>query len=494
MPGVGRCLAGLRRGLSVVLRGGLAVVLCLAVGEVSAQRGSGGVPAAPRGATATPRLTDAGGLTAYLERAVVLDLFPGVIVAQVSPADVTYTAAGVARRDGQVPTPQTLFPLGEVSGVLTVAATFELVAARQLGWNSRLAAFLPASVAATLPVFGEEEIRLRHLAAQTSGFPRLPPDWVPREPTQPFNGYDEAALLASLTQLPPLVAAPGAIFEPSVFGMGTLGYVVATRQGRPLAEVVAERVMAPLRLADLTFSLSEAQRARCAEGFAGEEAVPAVEMGALVGAAGAWGSAEALAQFLRAAGLWQRSPLGRTFQQMQNVVSGTPWPQTTATLGWHLTTSQGEELFWVVGKSAAQSAFIGFSRAGQRGVVILANGTETLEPLGFHLLQPAAFPLPPLPLDVAVGPSILARHAGLYRTEAGNLIRVRHADGRLLVQVDDLPTYRVYARDPLVFAYRHGGATLHFSPSSGPSGVSPGLVLKQGAQALPAVRVVEAGE
>lgn len=183
---------------------------------------------------------------------------PGIAYMVVTPDAVMYRGrAGVVDADtGQPVTDNTLFMGYSTTKALTSIVVMQLVESGQLELDAPLSRHV-----ADHP-YGDA-LTLRMLLAHTGGVPNpMPLDWffVEGEPVD-----REAALAQVLADHPKLSNPPG-----SAHGYTNLGYWLLERAiehaaGKPYAEVVRERVLAPLGIAaeDATFELpSEARLAR----------------------------------------------------------------------------------------------------------------------------------------------------------------------------------------------------------------------------------------
>ncbi|MGF1451062.1 MAG: serine hydrolase domain-containing protein [Opitutales bacterium] len=442
-------------------------------------------------AASLPAQFDATTWQRYLDQTVDLDLYPGVIAARLEAGNVDYWSSGSMDAEGsRPPAPDTIFQLGEVTGIFTVAATYELVKAKELSWNTKLAVFLPAQ--AQPPAFEDMPIRLSHLATHSSDLPPLPLDLElgRLDPQQPFAEYGPRDLYRSLAIIARLNQPPGTRYQFSTFGMGALGHVLSLRTNQAYGDVIRNQVLEPLGLDAIAAELDETQRKRLATGFKGQTQVPPWDYGALEGAGQLMGSAEALIAFLKAAANFEPSPLEETFRQMRKtVLPAEDHEDTWMAFGWHVTTPRDAQLFWQSGLTGGYAAFIGYDLLNRRAVVVLANAGESVEPLGFHLLSPRDFPLPPLFETANLAPETVARLSGVYETETGLRVIVRQEDNRLYVKIGDAPEYRVYAESPLTFFYRNDRTRLRFAESRGPA---PVVTVMRGFQAVPAKRVAGA--
>jgi len=207
-------------------------------------------------------------IEAALARTVAGGL-PGVVVAARLPGgEVVEAAAGVRGLDNPAPmTPDTLFWIASFTKAITTAAALQLVEDGRLDLDDPVGELLPALAAPKVlkgfdgdgkPVLeaARTPITLRHLLTHTSGL-----------------GYEfcseELTRYVAATGPYPRGVGPDAplLFEPGTgwtYGIGTdwTGQLIAAAAGEGLDTYLQRRVFAPLGMAETSFSLSEAQRAR----------------------------------------------------------------------------------------------------------------------------------------------------------------------------------------------------------------------------------------
>ncbi|MBT2674366.1 beta-lactamase family protein [Streptomyces sp. ISL-14] len=143
--------------------------------------------------------------------------------------------------------PDTRFEVGSLTKTFTALLLAELAARGEVRYDDPVARYLP------FPVPGPP-ITLLHLATHTSGLPRLPPGLFGRQAlaawfSNPYAAFSPADLLAALPRTR-LHHRPGTRVRYSNYGVGLLGHVLAHAAGGDYAELLTERVLAPLGLAD----------------------------------------------------------------------------------------------------------------------------------------------------------------------------------------------------------------------------------------------------
>ncbi|MFJ8104974.1 serine hydrolase domain-containing protein [Streptomyces sp. NPDC096132] len=148
-----------------------------------------------------------------------------------------------------------------------------------------------------LPEAPATGITLLHLARHTSGLPRLPPGRLP--PRDPYAAFDRAALRALLPRLDTLATRPpGREEEYSNFGYAVLGAALtAAASGMPYEELVAEHVLRPLDLTEVTAHPDPDRRLRAPGRFGGSRR-PWTMDGAILPAGGLWATPRAVADLV----------------------------------------------------------------------------------------------------------------------------------------------------------------------------------------------------
>ncbi|GAA0489266.1 serine hydrolase domain-containing protein [Streptomyces sp. NPDC046215] len=164
-----------------------------------------------------------------------------VAVAAVRGGDRVVLCGGACAAD-------TRFETGSLTKTFTALLLAELVARREVRYHDPVARYLPRA----LP--GGPPVTLLHLATHTSGLPRQPPGLLTGSARHswfgnPYAAYSPADLMAALPRTR-LHHRPGTRVRYSNFGVGLLGHALARAAGGSYPELLAERVLRPLGLAD----------------------------------------------------------------------------------------------------------------------------------------------------------------------------------------------------------------------------------------------------
>jgi CubicO group peptidase (beta-lactamase class C family) len=284
----------------------------------------------------------------------------------VSVADVPY--------DGR-----TLFEIGSITKVFTGILLAEMVERGEVRLDDPVQALLPRDV--TLPSRNGKNIRLLDLATHSSGLPRMPDNFAPADPRNPYADYTPERLYAFLRGHQ-LTREVGERSEYSNLGAGLLGHALALRAGKSYEALVTDRILGPLGMVSTRVVLHPGDRERLAPGHspAGSE-VPNWDIAVLVGAGGLRSTVDDMLTFLAANLQPPEGPLGRAIRASH--LPRTAFSEDAKVgLHWMIHTT------WHNGGTAGYRSYIGFDPARRTGVVVLANRANGVDRIGQHLLDP----------------------------------------------------------------------------------------------------------
>ena len=183
--------------------------------------------------------------------------------------------AGVISADGRVvvgygrlsaddpaqPDGDTVFEIGSITKVFTSTLLADLVSREELGLDTPVQSLLGDE--ARMPARNGAEITLGHLATHSSGLPRLPDNFDPENPANPYADYTVEDLNAFLSSHE-LDRDIGDTVEYSNVGYRLLGHTLALREGTDFETLIAERILEPLQMPDTAVELTPALRERLA--------------------------------------------------------------------------------------------------------------------------------------------------------------------------------------------------------------------------------------
>jgi CubicO group peptidase (beta-lactamase class C family) len=307
---------------------------------------------------------------------------PGVVVAVVDGAGVTYDARGRAGPGIAELDETTVFEIGSLTKTFTALLLAEMVERGDVALEDPLSRFV------SLDPVGPP-ITLLDLATHTAGLPRLPPlpSMTARavlahpDPYRTITDADlERALRRSRSQ-------PGAPFAYSNFGFALLGLALSRVAGKPWADLVTERVITPLGLDETSVVVPPDRRARTARGH-DRFGVPARawDLGAVAPAGALHSTARDMGKYVQAL----LSPSGSLAAALASVQQPRRRrdERDQVALSWLLRASGGRTITWHNGGTGGFGSFVGFDADAGRGVVVLTNAEHSaaVDNAGFAFL------------------------------------------------------------------------------------------------------------
>jgi D-alanyl-D-alanine-carboxypeptidase/D-alanyl-D-alanine-endopeptidase len=391
---------------------------------------------------------------------------------------------------------RTVFEIGSMSKVFTSLLLTQMVAEGEVKLDDPVAKHLPPGT--KVPERGGRQITLQDLSTHTSGLPRMPTNFAPKDWDNPYVDYDEAQLYQFLGGYS-LTRDIGERYEYSNLGGGLLGVALAHRVGVDYETLVKRRITGPLGMASTTITLSPALKTRLAKGH--DLALdPAAnwDLNALAGAGALRSDAEDILTFLGAELGYVKTPMAAAMRaQWMAERHPVGAPGLSVALAWHIASPPGrDELVWHNGGTGGYRSYMGFDPKTGVGVVVLTNAATARggDDIGAHILNGA--PLQPTPPDPAGGRHAisLAREAlevlvGRYQLAPKFEMAVTRKDGQLFIQLTGQPPSRIFPESPTAFFSKLIDAQFTFDlPANGPA---TAVTLHQNGRSPTAKRIVE---
>jgi len=356
----------------------------------------------------------------------------GIVIGLVDEKGVRVITYGKANQDGnRALDGNTVFEIGSVTKVFTATLLADMVERGEVSLNDPISKYLPKTV--KTPTRDGKEITLLDLATQTSGLPRLPSNFAPKDPQNPYADYSVEQLYAFLSSYT-LTRGIGEKYEYSNFGVGLLGHILALRAGTDYETLVRQRISEPLRMSDTKIKLTPEMLARLATGHnQALKPVPNWDLPTLAGAGALRSTVNDMLKFVAANLGLSKSSLFVAMQKAQQSQREAGQADLTIGLNWHILKKFDSEMIWHNGGTAGYHSFIGLDRKNRRGVVVLSNSANDVDDIGRHLLV-SQYPLARLePLKehkaIQLDPKIFDAYAGEYQVVPGvSLVFTREGD------------------------------------------------------------------
>lgn len=276
-----------------------------------------------------------------------------------------------------------IFEIGSITKVFTATILAHLVNLNELQLDENINHFYPFT-------FNDStKITFRNLASHTSGLPRMPANFYPADPANPYKDYGTKKLYDYLKNSLQLKHNPGSHYLYSNVGFGLLGYTLGLSQKTNIQMLTSKYIFDKYNMKS-TYLSSKNLQEQLVKGLDKEgDVVSNWDFSVLFGAGGALSSAKDLAAFVLA----QFDPDNKdlaltrkpTFRINNNSQMG---------LGWRIIrTKEGETLYWKNGGTGGYSSSVIFDVDTKTGVVILSNVSAfnpdhtNIDHLSFELMR-----------------------------------------------------------------------------------------------------------
>ena len=360
-------------------------------------------------ALAAPALDDA--VRQRAEELTRAGMHASIVIAVIDGKEsAVYGFGSVHAGKNAKPGADTVYQIGSVTKTMTALLLADAVVEGKVKLDEPVAALLPAY---TVPAFDGKQISLLDLATHYSALPRLPDNFAPKDPANPYADYSEAKQRQFLAACR-LPHAPGTAFDYSNIGYAVLGTALAAQAGTSYEALLQKRIAAPLGMRSTSNTPSHGMLARLAPGhLLSGEATPAWELNVVAPAGGVYSSARDMVAYLQAYMLRPLRPYALAIQPQRPLAADSA---TKIGLAWLLEQQQGHSYAWHSGQTGGYASYAAFTTDGKRGVVVLTNTARTIDALGVSALLPGT-PLPPLkkpPVAIELPRAALAEYVGAY--------------------------------------------------------------------------------
>jgi CubicO group peptidase (beta-lactamase class C family) len=291
----------------------------------------------------------------------------------------------------------TVFEIGSVTKVFTAAVLESMVEKGEVNFGDPVAGLLPSSV--RVPSESGRWITLLDLATHLSGLPRMPSNFFPADLENPYADYTVGQLYDFVSGYE-LERPIGSLWEYSNLGMGLLGHALCLKAGKTYEQLVRERVLDPLNMNETGIELAPPLGAPFAQGH-GPTAQPVGnwDIPTLAGAGALRSTLYDMLLFAAANLTTTGSEISLLLQRTQVVRRQRIADDLSMALGWLVSQRFPDRpIVWHNGGTGGFHSFIGLDRSARQAVVILTNGTQSIDDIGFHLLDARSSLSPPEPL------------------------------------------------------------------------------------------------
>ena len=216
-----------------------------------------------------------------IERRIANNAFPSIAIALIDSTGTYYFNFGNSKDDGKKVDENTIYEIGSISKVFTGILLAQQVLDSDLTLEDEINNFLPDSI--VVPVIGDNEITLGTLTDHTSGLPRMPTNFAPANPNNPYADYTVKQMYDFISNYQP-TRKVGSEYEYSNLAQGLLGHILSKNKNISYEKLMIETIADPLGMTDTRIELSERMKKKLALGHSGGEIVENWDIPTLAGA------------------------------------------------------------------------------------------------------------------------------------------------------------------------------------------------------------------
>ncbi|HEY2628023.1 MAG TPA: serine hydrolase [Usitatibacter sp.] len=340
---------------------------------------------------------------------------------------------------------------------------------------------------AKLPTFDGKEITLRDLVTQTSGLPRLPPGFAPKDPANPYADFDADALYAALARTE-LKGPIGKTPEYSNFGFMWLSEMLCRRSGKHYDALLKERVLDPLEMTESFFVPNEQQLGRLVQ----PHAFPYVETPVwdepidLAGVGMLRSSIADMEKFASALAGRKDTPLKAAITLALEPLRPAEMGGYQTGFAWVTAFVPGARIRWHNGGTGGSRAMIAVNEATRTAAVVLVNSAASFDDLPMHLVD-QRLPIKAKHASLPIDPATRGQYVGRYTFGAPNVLEVFVDGDRLMTQMTGQHPVEIAREGTDKFFTRGIEATLQFERDA--KGAIVAVTLQQNGREVRAPRL-----
>lgn len=309
---------------------------------------------------------------------------PSIVVGIIDKDGPRYYSFGVTKENGKQVNEHSIYEIGSISKVFTATLLANSVLKGELSLDDPIEKFLPDSV--NVPMYEGQHITLGNLSDHTSSLPRMPDNFQPADPANPYADYSVKQMydfLSSYELLRPI----GSQYEYSNLAVGLLGHILGLHAGKSYEELMIKTIAGPLDMNETKIELNGAMKKNLAIGHVMGTPVSNWDLPTLAGAGAIRSSIHDMLIFLAAEMGLTSTPLVKAMELTQQVRHDKANGNSLG-LGWHIAPGSEHKIFWHNGGTGGYRTFIGFIKETGTGVAVFTNSDVGVDDIGFHLLDP----------------------------------------------------------------------------------------------------------
>jgi len=275
-----------------------------------------------------------------------------------------------------------IYEIGSISKVFTGIMLADQIVKGNMSADDPISSYLKNM---KLPTYEGKEITLGHLSDHTSSLPRMPGNYNPSDPTNPYADYTPELLYECLSTIE-LERPIGSEYAYSNLAQGLLGHILELHTGKSYETLLSEIITEPLGMAETRVAFSPLMKKNLAIGYSMGQKTSNWDIATLTGAGAIRSSVHDMMIFLSANLGLIDTPLKDAIDlshQMRHDKTGSGG----VALGWHIRNlKNGHEVITHGGATGGYRAFAAIDKIDKKGVIVLTNSDNDADDIGRYLI------------------------------------------------------------------------------------------------------------
>ncbi|MEI2696235.1 MAG: serine hydrolase [Saprospiraceae bacterium] len=312
---------------------------------------------------------------------------PSIVVGIIDKNGPQYYLYGTKTIGGEAVDEHSIYEIGSISKTFTGILLAQMVLNKKLNLEDPAQNYLPDVV--KLPVRNGQQITIGQLSDHTSALPRMPSNFSPADPANPYADYSIEQLYAFLNNYK-LSREIGSSYEYSNLAQGLLGQILSIKSGKLFEELMIQNIAKPLRMKETKISLDPNMKKHLAIGHSQGVPVANWDLPTLAGAGAIRSSLHDMLIYIGTNAGILKSKLYPAMQLSHTARHAKADNGTRVGLAWHIFEGAEGDVIAHSGGTGGYRTFAGFNVQTGKGVVVLTNSDRGADDIGFHLLNSAS--------------------------------------------------------------------------------------------------------
>ncbi|WP_373549752.1 serine hydrolase [Haliscomenobacter sp.] len=312
---------------------------------------------------------------------------PSIAIGIIDKDGPQYYLFGTKTAGGQPVNEHTIYEIGSISKTFTGILLAQAILDGQVKADDPAQKHLPSSV--KLPTQDGKQVTLGHLSDHTSALARMPSNFNPKDPANPYADYTVEQMYTFLNGYT-LPRDIGSKYEYSNLAQGLLGHILSLKAGSSYEALMLSNIATPLGMKETKITFDEKMKQNLAMGYSQGMQVANWDIPTLAGAGAIRSSVHDMLIYLQANMGLKKSKLYPAMQLSHQARHDKVGGGTRVGLGWHISKGAEGDVIWHNGGTGGYRTFAGFVQETGKGVVVLTNSAKGADDLGFYLLNSAA--------------------------------------------------------------------------------------------------------